>query len=229
METAMRINKYLAEHGFSTRRGADALIERGVVFINGTRAKLGDKVMPTDAVEVRDAKKTYRYFAYNKPEGIITHSPQYGERDIARVVGVKGVFPIGRLDKRSSGLILLTDDARLTDKLLNPKYEHEKEYVVTTAEKLPSNFKRRMEAGVNIEGYQTKKCSIEILGEKKFRITLTEGKKHQIRRMCSALGLAAHDLRRTRIMHILLGNIPPGAMRPLEGRELQTLLSDLGL
>lgn len=229
MTPATRLNKYLAEKGFSTRRGADALIERGVVFVNGVRAKLGDKVKESDTVEVREKQKTYRYFAYHKPGGVITHSPQYGEKDISRVSGLKNVFPIGRLDKRSSGLILLTDDARVTDRILNPKYEHEKEYVVTTAEVLPSNFKRRMEAGVNIEGYKTKPCTIEVLGEKRFRITLIEGKKHQIRRMCSALGLAAHDLKRTRVMHIVLGNLPPGGYRELGGQELKTLLQDLGL
>lgn len=228
-EFPMRINKYLAVKGFSTRRGADALIERGVVFINGARAKLGDKVGEKDAVDVKEKQKAYRYFAYNKPEGVITHSPQYGEEDIARAVNIPNIFPVGRLDKRSSGLILLTDDARVTDKLLNPAHAHEKEYIVTTAEKLPSNFKRRMEKGVVIEGYKTKPCTVQILGEKKFSITLTEGKKHQIRRMCAALGLAAHDLKRTRIMHIVLGNLPKGKTRQIEGQELKTLLLDLGL
>lgn len=225
----MRLNKYLALKGFSTRRGADTLIEKGLVFINGKKAVLGDKVTETDAVDVRAPEKKYVYFAYHKPENVITHSPQFGEKDIATTSGLKHVFPIGRLDKRSSGLILLTNDARVTDRLLNPRYAHEKEYVVTTAEKLPSNLKKRMEGGVNIEGYKTKPCKVEVLGEKKFRITLTEGKKHQIRRMCAALGLAAHDLKRTRIMHIALGNLPVGSYRVLEGQELKTLLEDLNL
>ncbi len=225
----MRLNKYLALKGFSTRRGADTLIERGLVFINKREAVLGDTVTEKDVVDVHAPQKKYVYFAYHKPENVITHSPQFGEKEIAAVSGLKNVFPIGRLDKRSSGLIILTNDARVTDRLLNPRYNHEKEYVVTTAEKLPSNFKKRMGGGVHIEGYKTKPCKVEIMGEKKFRITLTEGKKHQIRRMCAALGLAAHDLKRTRIMHITLGNLPVGSYRPLEGQELKTLLQDLGL
>lgn len=198
----MRINKYLAHKNLCTRRDADELIKAGKVLINGKRAKLGDKVEEKDDVKVLFRVKQYRYFAYHKPRGIITHSAQDGEKEIVEVIPVKDVFPLGRLDKDSSGLIILTDDGRITDKLLNPEFAHEKEYIVTTKEPLKSNFKQRMEGGVNIEGYMTKDCKVDIQGENKFSIVLTEGKKHQIRRMCAALGYVVNTLQRVRIMNI---------------------------
>src|SRR3989344_4867863 len=172
----MRINKYLADQKISTRRGADELIKQKKVFINGKLAVLGDQVTEKDKVEVRGAEeKKYLYYAYNKPIGIETNSPR------------EDLFPLGRLDKASHGLLILTNDGRITDGLLNPKFFHEKEYVVKTLNKLRSNFKQKMEAGVNIEGYMTRPCKVQILNDFAFRVTLTEGKKHQIRRMCSAL------------------------------------------
>src|SRR3569832_1762066 len=119
----MRINKYLAGKGYSTRKDADRLIERGLVRINGVRAVLGQKVQAGDKVEVDYKPRTFRYIAYHKPLGVVSHSPQYGEEDAAKSVGAPGVFPVGRLDTRSHGLLLLTDDARVTDRLLSPKYE----------------------------------------------------------------------------------------------------------
>lgn len=225
----MRINKYLASKGYSTRRGGDELVLKKRVSINGKTAKLGDTVNEHDVVEVRKGKeKTFRYVAYHKPVGVITHSPQRGEKDIKGSVPVRGVFPVGRLDKQSSGLIILTDDGRITDRLLNPKFEHEKEYIVTTTRELSPSFKRKMEAGVNIEGYVTKKCTVAIVGESTFTIVLTEGKKHQIRRMCSALHREVKSLKRTRIMNIKLGNLQPGAVRAIEGKELETFFKELG-
>lgn len=225
----MRINKYLAHKNLCTRREADTLIAAGKVLINGVAAKLGDKVKETDDVQVRFRVKSYRYYAYHKPRGVITHSAQEGEKEIADVSPVKGVFPIGRLDKDSSGLIILTDDGRITDKLLNPEYVHEKEYIVTTKEALKSDFQKRMEGGVNIEGYKTKECRVNILGEKRFSIVLTEGKKHQIRRMCAALGLVVATLERVRIMNIHVSGLNPGAHRAITGSELATFLKALGL
>ena len=225
----MRINKYLAHRGYSTRKDGDALISKGLVFINGRLAVLGDKVEEKDLVEVRGAQKTYRYFAYHKPVGIVTHSPQFGEKDIAVTVPIAGVFPIGRLDKKSSGLIILTDDARITDKLLNPEYVHEKEYRVVAREKLPSNFKKRMEIGVDIEGYKTKPCTVTVEGTKQCTITLTEGKKHQIRRMCAAVGVDIVTLERVRVMNIELGTLKAGEYRPISGTELAEFLKSLGL
>lgn len=224
----MRINKYLALQKYCTRREADARINKGLVFINGRKAVLGDKVKESDTVEVKGSPRTYRYFAYYKPRGIITHSAQEGEEEIKEILPIEGVFPLGRLDKDSYGLIILTDDGRITDALLNPAYAHEKEYEVMTTEKLPKNFKAKMERGVDIGGYVTKPCRIEILGERKFRVTLTEGKKHQIRRMLGFFGLATSHLLRKRIMNVKLGGLPPGEYRPIESAELAAFLKSLG-
>jgi 23S rRNA pseudouridine2604 synthase len=212
----MRINKYLADKKISTRRGADELIKEKKVFINGKLAELGSQVSENDKVEVRDNKpKEYKYYAYHKPIGVETDSPQ------------KGLFPLGRLDKASHGLLILTNDGRITDQLLNPKFFHEKEYRVETKEKLRSNFKQKMEAGVNIEGYITKPCKVQIVNENTFRVILTEGKKHQIRRMCSALFQEVADLKRERIMNIKLGKLSPNATREIKGEELETFLKSL--
>jgi 23S rRNA pseudouridine2604 synthase len=216
----MRINKYLADKKISTRRGADELIKEKKVFINGKLAELGSQVNENDKIEVRDAKiKKYKYFAYNKPIGIETET-------LSKTV-FDNVFPMGRLDKASHGLLILTNDGRITDQLLNPKYIHEKEYLVKTKEKLRSNFKQKMEAGVNIEGYQTKPCKVQIINENTFRIILTEGKKHQIRRMCANLFQEIADLKRERIMNIKLGNLKPNARREIKGEELEIFLESL--
>src|SRR3989344_1458390 len=141
-EYPMRINKYLALKNYATRRGGDELVSKGLVFINGRKAMLGDKVSEADTVEVKlkGKAKKFVYIAYNKPRGVITHSPQGDEHDIKEALkgapSLEKVFPVGRLDKDSHGLIILTDDARVTDRLLNPKFEHEKEYEVETREKL---------------------------------------------------------------------------------------------
>ncbi|MEK7614508.1 MAG: pseudouridine synthase [Patescibacteria group bacterium] len=250
----MRVNKYLAHKGYSTRRDADKLIEKRVVFINGKLAVLGDKVNERDLVEVRRKEKPPKcsYFAYNKPKGVITHSPQMGlpavsahapradrshitaqagEKDIEHSVNIGGkhVFPVGRLDKDSSGLLILTNDGRITDRLLNPEYEHEKEYLVTVRNNLRPSFKTHMETGVEIEGYRTKKCKVSILGDNNFKIILTEGKKHQIRRMCAALHNDVTDLTRVRIMNIRLGAMKPNAHREITGKELEIFLKSIGL
>ena len=217
-EYPMRISKYLAHQRITTRIGADKLISAGKVFINGKRAVLGDKINEGDKVEVKGKKEAekYVYYAYNKPVGLET--PE---------ISVKGVFPIGRLDKESHGLIILTNDGRITDPLLNPKYVHDKEYVVKTSNKLRSNFKQKMEAGVNIEGYVTKPCKVEIINDNMFKVTLTEGKKHQIRRMCSNLFQEIEDLKRTRIMNIELGKLNPNTSREIKGKELEKFLSQV--
>jgi 23S rRNA pseudouridine2604 synthase len=216
----MRINKYLALKKISTRRGADEMIKQKKVFINGKLAVLGSKVNEIDKVEVRGAKtKEYLYFAYNKPIGIETGSPR------------EDLFPLGRLDKASHGLLILTNDGRITDQLLNPKYFHEKEYVVKTSNKLRSSFKKKMEAGVNIEGKEdyllTKPCKVKIMNDFTFKVILTEGKKHQIRRMCSALFQEIADLKRERIMNIKLGNLKDKGLREIKGEELTTFLDPI--
>ncbi len=231
----MRINKYLAIRGFATRRGADELIEKKKVFINGKLALLGDKVMDTDTIEVRTAqnKNRYVYVAYHKPRGVITHSPSEGEKDIKTTLKkfpeLRGTFPIGRLDKDSSGLILLTNDGRVTERLLSPRFEHEKEYVIRTARPLRASFKEYMEKGVAIEGYTTKPAKVKIMGENRFMITLTEGKKHQVRRMVVAMHNEVKELKRTRVMNIKLGTLPEGGHRIIEGNERVEFLASLGL
>lgn len=229
----MRINKYLASKNISTRRGADELIEKKQVFINGKLAMLGSKVKETDKVELKGITSTKKlvYYAYNKPIGIITHSPSENEKDIKENIKKQNVpndiFPIGRLDKDSHGLMILTNDGRITDKLLNPKYVHEKEYIVKTSNKLRTSFKQKMENGVNIEGYITQKCVVKIINDNTFRITLSEGKKHQIRRMCSALFQEVADLKRVRIMNILLGSLKSGTFREIKEKELETFLKSI--
>jgi 23S rRNA pseudouridine2604 synthase len=227
----MRINKYLALNKHSTRRGADLLITKKQVFINGRLAVLGDKVAETDKIEVRfrGIQKPYIYIAYNKPKDVVTHSAGEGQREIKHEVAIKDVFPVGRLDKDSSGLIILTNDGRVTERLLGPSFAHEKEYLVKVKDKLRSSFKQKMEAGVKIDREKTAKCKVQILGEDTFKVILTEGKKHQIRRMCVALFQEVKDLKRIRISNIELGNLAPGSHREITGTELQTFLHSLEL
>ncbi len=231
LEYPIRINKYLALKKHSTRRGADLLIAEKKVFINGRLAVLGDKVQKTDEVDVRfrGKQKPYIYIAYNKPKGVVTHSAQNNDVDIKQVVKVKDIFPVGRLDKDSHGLIILTNDGRIIERLLGPSHVHEKEYVVTTKNKLRSNFKNKMEMGVKIEDEMTLPCKVQIVNDHSFKIILTEGKKHQIRRMCVALFQEVLDLKRTRIMNIKLENLKEGVQRNIEGEELQEFLKLLDL
>lgn len=225
----MRINKYLAEEGLCTRREADRFIAQGLVLINGVKARLGDQVHEGDIVETKLPERHYRYFAYNKPRGIVTHSAGANQQDIKDIAGLEGVSPMGRLDRDSHGLIILTDDGRITEKLLGPEANKEKEYTVMTKEHIPPSLKKRMEQGVDIEGYRTKPATVNILGDKKFSIILTEGKKHQIRRMCAAWGYTVADLKRTRVMNIKLGQLQPGQYRTIKGQELKEFLGALGL
>lgn len=232
MKFPVRINKYLAEEKHSTRRGADELISQGTVFINGRLAKLGEMVNEGDKVEVRyraGKKKKLIYLAYNKPRGVVTHSALENEEEITDKVLVKGVFPVGRLDKDSSGLIILTNDGRITERLLSPDSYHEKEYVVTVKDKLRANFKQKMEAGVRIGDELTRPCKVEILSDRKFKIILTEGKNRQIRRMCAALFQEVVSLKRIRIMNIGIGSLKENDTRSIEEVELGVFLSSLGL
>lgn len=230
----IRINKYLALNNYCSRREADKFIEKGLVKINRRVAILGDKVSANDKIEIspviENRVKNLIYIAYNKPLGIVTHGFEEGQKSIRDILKIDTpVFPVGRLDKNSHGLIILTNDGRLTDKLLNPLYDHEKEYVVKTDKDISSGFLKRICSGVEIEGYKTKKCRVEEINERSFRIALTEGKKHQIRRMCAALGYGVVDLERVRIMNIGLGNLRAGAYRKISGSELSNFLKSLGL
>jgi len=227
----IRINKYLALQKICARREADVLIAQGKVKINGRKAVLGEKVMQNDKVFVEKISKKFIYLAFNKPRGVITHSPQNGEKSIKDVINFEGeAFPLGRLDKDSSGLIILTNDGRLTDRLLNPKYEHEKEYIVKIKSSVTDNFLKRMAGGVKLDdGYITKECEITKISNNRFSIILTEGKKHQIRRMCDKLGQVIADLKRVRVMNIKLGSLQEGDYREIKGTELKDFLHLLEL
>lgn len=232
----MRINKYLAQQGYATRRSADTLIEKKRVFVNGKPATLGQKVEKTDLIEIKDFDTThFRYILYNKPRGIITHSPASHETDILAQLKkdhkITGVFPVGRLDKDSEGLILLTNDGRITDRILNPDQEHEREYEVTVDKKVSKFLLNNLTRGVNIEGYVTKpaKAEANTKNDRIFTITLTEGKKHQVRRMCAALGFQVKALKRTRMLDLTLKNLKSGAFYELKPKEFAKLQETLGL
>jgi len=230
----IRINRYLALHNYCSRREADAYIEKGLVLVNGQPAKIGDKVSESDKVELKTKEKgvlkKYVYYAYHKARGIVTHSPKDGQKSIANVIKVaEDVFPVGRLDKNSRGLIILSNDGRITDKLLNPEREHEKEYVVTVNKPITNIFLKVMRQGVQLEDFKTRPAEVVKKDELTFHITLTEGKKHQIRRMTTALGWEVVDLKRIRIMNVLLGRLATGQLRALGEAEVATLLKSLGI
>ena len=231
----MRINKYLAHEGIASRREADLLVEAGRVKINGKKAQNGDQVNETDKVEVSGATKPKSYLAYYKGRGIITHSPTEREVDIATKLakdyGITHVSPVGRLDKDSEGLMILSNDGRITGPLLDPEADHEKEYEVTVDKPISPMFIKAMSNGVDIEGYRTKKAKAtkHKSNDKKFTIILTEGKKHQIRRMCAALGYQIQSLKRVRIMNMRLDKLKPNQYRKIVGPELQAFLKELGV
>lgn len=231
----IRINRFLSLKNYATRKGADTLIEQGLVTINGRPAVLGDKVNETDTVEVNPTLnheiESRSYYAYNKPVGIITSLPQGDEKSILDVTHFpKKVFPIGRLDKDSHGLIILTDDGRITDKLLNPKYIHEKEYEVQVHKPVALEFIKRMQRGVRLDGGEvTKPADVRRMTKNKIKIILTEGKKRQIRRMCRSLGYEVIDLCRTRVMNIELSDIAEGEFRKIKGKTLEVFLKSLGM
>lgn len=231
----MRINKYLAHTGVASRREADVLIEQNKVQINGIAAVTGQQVNEGDKVSVLGKTKSKNYLAYYKGRGIITHSPAEGETDIttrlAKDYGITELTPVGRLDKDSEGLIIISNDGRITGPLLDPEAQHDKEYDVTVDKKISGMFLRAMAAGVEIEGYRTKPAIVTANknNDKRFSIILTEGKKHQIRRMCAALGYQIQTLKRVRVMNIELGKLKPNQYRKIQGEELQTLLKSLNL
>lgn len=231
----MRINKYLAHTGVASRREADDLIAAGKVTVNGKKAAMGQSVTESDNVAVVGKTKSKSYYAYYKGRGVITHSPAEHETDIAMRLaadyGITHVSPVGRLDKDSEGLMILSNDGRITGPLLDPESENDKEYEVLVDKPLSGMFRRAMEAGVDIEGYRTKPAKVEAStkNDKRFNLTITEGKKHQIRRMCAALGYQVQTLKRNRILNIELGKLKPNQYRKIAGPELTTFLKSLGL
>ncbi|MEI8096772.1 MAG: pseudouridine synthase [Candidatus Moraniibacteriota bacterium] len=234
IEFPIRINRYLALRGLATRRSADELIVAGSVEINGKKAKLGDRVESTDRVDViRNKKsivKTFTYVAYYKPRDIITHSKQEEyQSEIKDISPFPNLFPMGRLDKASEGLILLTDDGRVTERLLHPRFAHEKEYLVTVREKIIPQSRMTLENGIESEGEFLTAKKVQILGPNTLVIILTEGKKHQIRRMLDAVHLTVEKLVRTRIMGIHLGALKPGQSRTLKGSARASFLKSIDL
>lgn len=224
-----RINKYLSEVGFCSRRAADKLLEEGRIKINGKVPELGTKVSDEDVVEV-DGKPIHEneespiYIAFNKPVGIVCTTDTKREIDniIEYINHPKRIFPIGRLDKPSEGLILLTNDGDIVNKILRGKNNHEKEYLVRVDKPLNSKFLEKMRNGVPILDTVTKKCEVERIDDMTFRIVLTQGLNRQIRRMCEFLGYEVKKLKRIRIMNIKL-DTPLGKWRDLTPEELSEL------
>lgn len=223
----------MAALGLATRRGADELIRQSLVFVNGKQAVLGQQVTEADLIEVRDEtgayQEQYEYVAYYKPKGIVTHSPQGKQKDIRKVSGFPHLFPVGRLDKESEGLILLTNDGRVTERLLHPRFAHEKEYLVEFTGRFPKNGEEKLQSGLVSDGETLKAKEAMLLDRKHAKLVLTEGKRHEVRRMFKALGLEVQRLQRTRIINILLGALASGAGRRLSGKGLQGFKKDIGL
>lgn len=231
MSKEVRINKYLSQLGFCSRREADKLIDQGRVTVNGKVPEMGTKVNPGDQVSVdgkavskEELKEPNVYIAFNKPVGIVCTTDTRVEKNniIDYINYPKRIFPIGRLDKPSEGLIFLTNDGDIVNKILRARNNHEKEYIVSVNKPITAGFIRKMANGVPILDTVTRKCEVEKLGKHTFRIVLTQGLNRQIRRMCDFLDYEVTSLKRIRIMNIDL-DIPVGKWRDLTKEELETL------
>ena len=227
---AIRINKYLSEVSYCSRREADKLIKEGKVTINGEIPEMGTKVEVGDQVEVegqivkKSTKQKNIYLAFNKPVGIVCTTDRRVEPDnvIDFIKYPKRIFPIGRLDKLSEGLIFLTNDGDIVNKILRARNNHEKEYIVCVDRTINRDFIQSMSNGVKILDTITKNCLVKQLGPKKFKIILTQGLNRQIRRMCETLGYRVRSLKRVRIMNIKL-DVPKGKYREFTKEELSEL------
>ncbi|WP_077620069.1 23S rRNA pseudouridine(2604) synthase RluF [Bacillus sinesaloumensis] len=228
----MRINKYISESGKASRRGADKLITDGRVTINGKRATIGSQVEPGDDVrvdgnQIRVARNNV-YIALNKPVGITSTTEKGVKGNIVDLVNHPlRIFNIGRLDKDSEGLILLTNDGDIVNEILRSENRHEKEYIVSVDKTITPEFLKRMSEGVKILDTKTLPCEVVQLSKFEFRIILTQGLNRQIRRMCAELGYDVYRLQRIRIMNIHLGNLPPGQWRDLSKKERTQLFREL--
>lgn len=233
--TGTRINKYLSEVGFCSRREADKLIEKGLVTINGKIPEMGTKIQDGDEIRVRgklisEPAEDHVYIAFNKPVGIVCTTDTKAEKNniIDYINHPKRIFHIGRLDKPSEGLILLTSDGDIVNKILRAKNNHEKEYIVTVDKPITADFVQKMSNGIAILGTVTDKCEVKQINRFKFNIILTQGLNRQIRRMCEYLGYKVTKLQRIRIMNIHL-DMPLGRWRdltPKEMSELNRLIAD---
>ena len=228
----IRLNKYIASSGLCSRREADTLIESGKVTINGETAVQGSKVMDSDIVLVNGRKVTpdddMIYIAFNKPLGVTCTTDKRDPSNIIDYIGFdERIFPVGRLDKNSSGLILLTNDGSIVNKLLRAENGHEKEYLVTVNRPYDKNFLRSMESGVPILGQLTLPCRLKPAGDRTFKIILHQGLNRQIRRMCEYLGYKVTRLKRIRFMNISLGDLETGKWRYLTASEKKELLKEI--
>lgn len=230
----IRINKFFTAQGACSRREADTFVEEGRVTINGRVAVLGDRVDAKDIITkdglVVPWGNAPLYIKFHKPIGVTTTSePHVKDNIIACIDHAERIFPIGRLDKDSSGLILLTNDGDIVNRVLRVEYAHEKEYAVQVDRPFDQAFLDRMTAGVIILGQRTRPCRLSRVGLRDFRIILTEGRNRQIRRMCQALGYRVNMLRRIRIMHITIEGLRVGQWKYLTERERTTLLDTVNL
>ena len=234
----LRLNKFLSDAGICSRREADRLIEAGKVMIDGRTAVLGDKVNDSQRVTVNGREVTRNdeliLLALNKPEGIECTTDASNPDNIVDFIHYpKRVYPIGRLDKNSTGLILLTNTGELVDQILRSSNQHEKEYVVTVDHKISPDFLKKMSAGVEIyidnedRSVKTRKCKTEQIDDNRFSIILTQGFNRQIRRMCKALGYSVTALKRVRVMNIRLDDLKEGSWREVTEDEIRKLLSSL--
>ncbi|HEX9707739.1 MAG TPA: pseudouridine synthase [Steroidobacteraceae bacterium] len=226
----MRLNKYISETGLCSRRQADAWIAAGRVTVNGAPGALGTRIKEGDAVRVDGRPLPTRrrdvYIALNKPRGITCTTETAVAGNIVDFVGHRErIFPIGRLDKDSEGLILLTNNGDIVNEILRVEHGHEKEYLVTVEPAVTDTFLAMMAAGVRIGGEKTRPCVVTRAGNASFRIVLTQGLNRQVRRMCSALGWRVKSLLRIRIMHIRLGSLARGRWRDLTPAEIRPLLA----
>lgn len=222
------LNKYISDSGFCSRREADRYIEECRVTINGKDAHKGNRVMEGDIVLVDGEpirkKKTTVYIMLNKPKGVTCTTDQKDKTNIIDFINYKTrIFPIGRLDKLSEGLIFLTNDGDIVNKILRAGNNHEKEYVVTVDKDIDFDFINKMRNGVRIMGTTTQKCFVKQEGDKRFRIILTQGLNRQIRRMCEVLGYKVTSLKRIRIMNITLGGLQPGKWRYFTQPEIEAV------
>ena len=234
MQETKRINKYLSETGYCSRRQADTLVSENRVTINGKPAEMGAQVSDQDVIEVdgkpiQKRKNDFIYLAFNKPIGIeCTTNTKVKDNVVDYINYPERIFPIGRLDKDSEGLLLLTNDGDIVNKILRARNNHEKEYIVKVDKPVNDRFITRMSLGVPILDTMTKKCKVEKINAYTFKIVLTQGLNRQIRRMCEHLGYEVKALKRVRIINITL-DVPLGKYRKLsdkEMHELNRLISD---
>lgn len=225
----IRINKYLSEVGYCSRRAADTLLEDGRITVNGKRPEMGTKVDETDDIRV-DGQSIHKseeapvYIAFNKPVGIVCTTDTKREKNniIDYIRHPKRIFPIGRLDKPSEGLIFLTSDGDIVNKILRARNNHEKEYIVRVNKPITPKFLEKMRNGIPILGTVTRKCKVDKIDDVNFKIVLTQGLNRQIRRMCEFLGYEVKRLKRVRIMNIKL-DVPVGKWRDLTAAEIEKL------